>query len=112
MIVPVEAELAQPPILTEADEATLRNEGVENHHVPSHMHGRKSKEEALDSNNTSATQSVDLESAEIAEKAIIVEFDEGESPREWSKARKWLVTISTSSLCLSVALGSSLPTGE
>lgn len=111
MIVPVEAEVARPPILTEADEATLRNEAVENHHVPSHMYS-KPKEEAPRSNDTSATQSVDLESAELAEKAIIVEFEEGESPREWSKARKWLVTCSTSSLCLSVALGSSLPTGE
>lgn len=110
MIVPVEAELARPPILTEADEATLRNEVVENHHVPSHAHG-KSKEE-LPSNNTSATQSVDLENAENSEKVTIVEFDEGESPREWSRGRKWLVTMATSILCLSVALGSSLPTGE
>lgn len=110
MIVPVEAELARPPILTEADEATLRNEVVENHHVPSHAHVKN--KEAIASNNTSATQSVDLENAENAEKAIIVEFDEGESPRDWSKARKWLVTMATSTLCLSVALGSSLPTGE
>lgn len=111
MIVPVEAELARPPILTEADEATLRNEALENHHLPSHVH-EKAKPDGPNSNNTSATQSVDLESAELAEKAIIVEFEEGESPREWSRARKWLVTATTSSLCLSVALGSSLPTGE
>lgn len=110
MIVPVEAELARPPVFTEEDEATLRNEVVENHHIPSHAHGKE--KETIPSNDTSATQSVDLENAENAEKAIIVEFDEGESPREWSNARKWLVTMATSLLCLSVALGSSLPTGE
>lgn len=112
MIVPAEAELAQPPIFTEADEATLRNEGIESHHLPSHIHNKEKSVALPGSNDTSATQSVDLESAELAEKIIIVEFDEGESPREWSRARKWFVTFSTSSLCLAVALGSSLPTGE
>lgn len=108
MIVPVEAELARPPILTEQDEATLRNEAVENHHLPSHLHG-KAKDE-LPSNTTSETQSVaDLEAAE---KAIIVEFEQGEGPRDWTKAKKWMVTMATSVLCLSVALGSSLPTGK
>lgn len=111
MIVPVEAELAVPPVLTEEDEATLRNEGIESHPVPSHIHG-KPKEALARSLSSSARASPDIESAEIAEKAIIVEFDEGENPRDWPRAKKWLVTMSTSILCLSVALGSSLPTGE
>ena len=112
MIVPVEAELASPPILTEEDEAIIRNEALEINHLPSHAHP-KAKDELPQSNDTSATHSVsDLEAAEYAEKAIIVDFEEGESPRDWNRGKKWLVTIATSLLCLSVALGSSLPTGE
>lgn len=113
MIVPIEAELAVPPVLTEADEATLSNEGLECRPVPSHVHG-KPKEALTRSLSSSARSrtSPDLEAAQDAEKAIIVEFDEGENPRDWPKSKKWLVTISTSLLCLSVAIGSSLPTGE
>ncbi|KAF6743954.1 spermine transporter [Ephemerocybe angulata] len=36
----------------------------------------------------------------------------GEDPREWSKGKKWFVTVATSLLCLSVALGSSIITGD
>jgi hypothetical protein len=111
MIVPFEAEMARPPILTEEDETTLRNEALEvvplHSHNPAHAHPYAKKED-----ESSPGSQTDVESGELAEKHIIVEFDEGESPRDWSKAKKWLVTFSTSSLCLSVALGSALPTGE
>lgn len=56
----------------------------------------------------------------------MVSFDEGESPREWSAGKKWYVltpftiradavrftTMATSGLCLTVALGSAMPTGD
>ncbi|EAU87133.1 spermine transporter [Coprinopsis cinerea okayama7 len=44
----------------------------------------------------------------------IVKFEPGtgEDPREWSKGKKWFVTVSSSLLCLAVALGSSIITGD
>lgn len=116
MIVPVEAEIARPPILTEEDEATLKNEAMEVVRLPSHGPAHAPHPHApthtKPENSSSSSSQTDVESAELAEKCIIVEFDEGESPRDWSKPKKWFITVATSSLCLSVALGSALPTGE
>lgn len=113
MIVPVEAELAAPPVFTEEEERTLRNEPTEVRRLPSHpgpapLHAKPAKQIV----NSSRSSQTDVEAAEQNEKFISVDFDKGENPRDWGKGKKWLVTISTSSLCLSVALGSALPTGE
>jgi len=45
---------------------------------------------------------------------LIVDFAPGtsESPREWPKWKKWYATSTVSFLCLAVALGSSIVTGE
>lgn len=44
----------------------------------------------------------------------IVTFEEGkhENPREWGMGRKWFITLATSFLCLAVAIGSSIVTGD
>ncbi|TFK19031.1 spermine transporter [Coprinopsis marcescibilis] len=45
-------------------------------------------------------------------KVVKFEPGSGEDPREWSNGRKWFITITTSMLCLAVALGSSIITGD
>ncbi|KAG5643433.1 hypothetical protein DXG03_000941 [Asterophora parasitica] len=44
----------------------------------------------------------------------VVEFEpgKGEDPREFGRAHKWFITAATSFLCLAVALGSSIITGD
>ncbi|KAG8677986.1 hypothetical protein FRC09_020221, partial [Ceratobasidium sp. 395] len=55
--------------------------------------------------------SVDLEGGA---KVTLVEWkkDDPENPRNLSRLRKWIITLLASSLCLSVALGSSIVTGD
>lgn len=45
-------------------------------------------------------------------KIVSFERGTGEDPREWSKGKKWFITVSSSILCLAVALGSSIITGD
>ncbi|KAF7419550.1 hypothetical protein PC9H_002141 [Pleurotus ostreatus] len=56
----------------------------------------------------------DVEVASSQRDYTFVTFDKGtgEDPREWSSARKWFVTMAASFLCLAVALGSSIVTGD
>ncbi|QRV87327.1 major facilitator superfamily transporter [Ceratobasidium sp. AG-Ba] len=51
---------------------------------------------------------------EDAGKVTLVEWDanDPENPRNLSRLRKWVITLLSSSLCLSVALGSSIVTGD
>lgn len=45
---------------------------------------------------------------------FLVEFsvDDPENPKHWHKAKKWFITIFCSVLCFTVAIGSSMPTGD
>ncbi|KAJ8514115.1 hypothetical protein ONZ45_g8269 [Pleurotus djamor] len=43
---------------------------------------------------------------------VTFEKGSGEDPREWNKLKKWYVTIAASFLCLAVAMGSSIVTGN
>lgn len=56
----------------------------------------------------------DLEAFPLGEKLNLVKFEhgKGEDPREFSYGKKWMVTACSSSLCLAVALGSSIVTGD
>ncbi|KAG9219864.1 hypothetical protein CCMSSC00406_0009611 [Pleurotus cornucopiae] len=56
----------------------------------------------------------DVEVASSQRDYTFVTFEKGtgEDPREWSSARKWFVTMAASFLCLAVALGSSIVTGD
>lgn len=103
MIEPIEAEVARPPIFTAQQEATLRDEEVE-------------RDGAITGSNHSDSQTLHDHAVE-AEKAkgrIIVDFEPGsrEDPRNWSNGRKWYCTLSCALLCLTVALGSAMPTGD
>ncbi|KAG6896494.1 hypothetical protein C0992_007949 [Termitomyces sp. T32_za158] len=103
---PIEAELVFPPALSQAQEDEYR---------------QLEREGPLTSHNQTATTTVtDTISIHELEKQFskqgfhVVEFTPGagEDPREWSKTRKWAVTAAVSFLCLAVALGSSIITGE
>lgn len=102
MIEPVEAEMAQPPIFTNKQEKILRDEDIE---LPNAI----SREGTVVANGGPASPDV-----EKAGGRIIVDFEPGahEDPREWSKGKKWYSTLACSFLCLAVALGSSMPTGD
>ncbi|PPQ80545.1 hypothetical protein CVT25_001579 [Psilocybe cyanescens] len=56
----------------------------------------------------------DLEEIHEKEGYHIVKFEKGtgEDPREWNGAKKWYITGTTSLLCLAVAVGSSIVTGD
>ncbi|KAJ9123324.1 hypothetical protein QFC22_001523 [Naganishia vaughanmartiniae] len=105
---PIEAEFAQPPIFTSEQEKHLQ-------HLP---RGDLADDPDLNpSATTTAAPSVHHQTTgdiENGEKVIIVEFEPGspEDPKNWSKGRKWFVTMGMSALCLAVALGSAMPTGN
>jgi hypothetical protein len=75
MIEPVEAELARPPIFTNAQEQVLRDENVETNSTISTVVGNNRKPS----------------DPEKAGGRIIVDFEPGagEDPREWGKGKKW-----------------------
>lgn len=104
MIEPVEAEFAQPPIYNNAQEEALQDEEIERPGVVA----ARSRESDVHTLHEQAA----LEAK--AKGRIIVDFEPGskEDPREWSKGRKWFVTLSCAALCLTVALGSAMPTGD
>lgn len=105
MIEPVEAEMARPPIYNDRQEQILQDEGVE-------------LDNAVTRNSLAASDpTLRHEAAIEAEKhhgKILVDFEPGtkEDPREWGNHRKWFVTIGCALLCISVALGSAMPTGD
>ncbi|KAK8866186.1 hypothetical protein IAR55_001337 [Kwoniella newhampshirensis] len=126
MIEPVEAELAQPPIYTNEQEEALREEAVEEpNHVTriasrlSHTATRTSQvgiAPALQYGSQTSTLDDRTGAIAVKEKGAdgrtIVHFEAGEAPREWSKFNKWYATATASLLCLTVALGSAMPTGD
>ncbi|KAG5734259.1 hypothetical protein E4T56_gene14627 [Termitomyces sp. T112] len=63
---------------------------------------------------TSSTEKVPLDDLAQKEGFKLVEFEsgKGEDPKEWDSRKKWFITLSTSFLCLTVAIGSSIITGD
>ncbi|ETW80293.1 synaptic vesicle transporter [Heterobasidion irregulare TC 32-1] len=55
-----------------------------------------------------------LDPEKALEKWEVVDWEVGdpEDPRNFSKTKKWIITIAVSSLCLAVALGSAIITGD
>ncbi|KAJ9094562.1 hypothetical protein QFC20_006877 [Naganishia adeliensis] len=111
MALPIEAEFANPPILTpEIEEHIL--------HAPNGDLADDPDVQVILSPTTTIAPSIharakDVE-AEAGEKFTLVEFEKGsgENPKEWSRAHKWFVTLCIFSLCLAAALGSAMPTGN
>ncbi|CAK5265442.1 unnamed protein product [Mycena citricolor] len=95
---PIEAEFADPPALSAEQEEMFR------------------QLEAEGSPRASLTRVGSpvgvLPSKEVDPHVVMFTPGAGEDPREWSSGRKWYVTITTAFLCLTVALGSSIVTGD
>ncbi|KAF8965491.1 MFS polyamine transporter [Flammula alnicola] len=105
---PIEAEFAFPPVLSAEQEEDFRELDVENlspeftnvdatTHVPRRVHTIH-----------------ELELTRTKEGYHIVGFEKGkgEDPREWGNGKKWYITLTTATLCLAVAIGSSIITGD
>ncbi|KAL1408894.1 hypothetical protein Q8F55_005708 [Vanrija albida] len=109
MIEPVEAEFAQPPIFSNAQEEALEDQGVELVNSISRISRAHEPDEA-----DGRTLHSHHENEKDLKGRIVVDFDHGhkEDPRSWSKGRKWFVTLGCAAFCLAVALGSAMPTGD
>ncbi|OCF37278.1 spermine transporter [Kwoniella heveanensis BCC8398] len=116
MLEPIEAEFARPPIYTAEQEEALRDEDVESPGAlsPAGLERHRTQLSRVASTHLTrvGTHTPDSAEAEKGKGEILVEFQEGEGPRNWPKAKKWVATMSTSLLCLTVALGSAMPTGD
>ncbi|PPR07179.1 hypothetical protein CVT26_012609 [Gymnopilus dilepis] len=115
---PIEAEFARPPALSREQEEQFRTLEVERlpsllSRPPTHVPGTPDSVTAYEGTPTICTVD-DLTNELKREGYRIVEFEKGtgEDPREWSKGKKWYVTCTTAALCLAVALGSSIITGD
>ncbi|KAF9463757.1 MFS polyamine transporter [Collybia nuda] len=100
---PLEAEFACPPALSRAQEDEFRNLERE---------GPLSRQSTRHS--TAVASIADIEDEYKHRGVRVVTFDQGtgEDPREWSKGKKWYITGTTAYLCLAVALGSAIITGD
>ncbi|WWC86541.1 uncharacterized protein L201_001418 [Kwoniella dendrophila CBS 6074] len=116
MIEPIEAEFAQPPIYTEEQEEVYREECVEQSgnldSIGLEPHGNQLNQVISSHPTRAGTHTADSSEVEKGKGEILVECEYEENPRNWSKGKKWLATMSTSLLCLTVALGSAMPTGD
>ncbi|KAF8910195.1 MFS polyamine transporter [Gymnopilus junonius] len=115
---PIEAEFARPPVLSREQEERFRTLEVERlpsvlSRPPTHVPGTPDTATAYDRTPTIGTVA-ELTDELKREGYKIVEFEKGagEDPREWSNGKKWYITLTTASLCLAVALGSSIITGD
>ncbi|KAK7052542.1 MFS polyamine transporter [Favolaschia claudopus] len=102
---PIEAEFIHPPALSARQEEEFRQ--LEKEDGTLHGHGSTTP--------TSTSPTVhDLEAAFARKGYHVVTFDPGmkEDPREWRRFQKWYITIATAFLCMAVALGSSIITGD
>ncbi|KAG6896839.1 hypothetical protein C0992_005742 [Termitomyces sp. T32_za158] len=63
---------------------------------------------------TSSNEKETIEELAKKEGIKLVEFEagQGEDPREWSSGKRWFITLAASLLCLTVAIGSSIITGD
>ncbi|KAF8898032.1 MFS polyamine transporter [Gymnopilus junonius] len=115
---PIEAEFARPPVLSREQEERFRTLEVERlpsvlSRPPTHVPG--TPDTATEYDRTPTIGTIDDLTNELKKEGYkIVEFEKGtgEDPREWSNGKKWYVTVTTASLCLAVALGSSIITGD
>lgn len=91
MLEPVEAEFAKPPIFSNQQEDALREEEIEEPNLISDA--GKQATSASDNSTLHGQQSSEKINEKDIEKGkdehIIVQFDEGEGPKQWSKGRKW-----------------------
>ncbi|KAG6864400.1 hypothetical protein C0991_009870 [Blastosporella zonata] len=106
---PLEAEFVYPPALSPSQEEEYRVLDTEGPLTLTHTSTKR--------NSTLVNEKVsvgDLKKRYEHEGIHIVEFEpgEGENPREWNASKKWFLTVATSFLCLAVALGSSIVTGD
>lgn len=109
---PIEAEFISPPALTNAQEDEYR---VLDREGPLSRHSTHTQTFVGSGTPGSPEVTVkELEADRTREGYHIVSFEKsaGEDPREWSLSRKWFVTMATSFLCLAVAMGSSIITGD
>ncbi|TYJ56538.1 hypothetical protein B9479_002785 [Cryptococcus floricola] len=128
MLEPVEAEFAKPPIYNDAQEEAFQSEETEEPNAITYAANNLTRVETREGRQASPThsQSSTLQNNGVAAKLddpekggyqktadskILVTFDVGEDPKEWTKFHK-LATITASTLCLTVALGSAMPTGD
>ncbi|KAJ7708250.1 MFS polyamine transporter [Mycena rosella] len=104
---PLEAELVHPLALSYVQEEELRQLRLEGP-LPG-PHDSQTATEVGSAPNLHA-----LEAAFTHDGMHVVGFEPGtgEDPREWGPARKWYITMTTAFLCLAVALGSSMITGD
>ncbi|KAF8066995.1 MFS polyamine transporter [Lyophyllum atratum] len=122
---PIEAEMAYPSPLSSAQEneyRMLEQEGpLALHHAlsPTSRHGdveaQHSAAQTVVGTPPNEKASIGDLAAEYRKEGVkLVEFEpgSGENPREWGFGRKWYITGTTSFLCLAVALGSSIITGD
>ncbi|KAG6809193.1 hypothetical protein H0H92_001192 [Tricholoma furcatifolium] len=109
---PLEAEFVYPPALSPAQEDEYRVLDTEGPLSLTHPSSRQHS--TLVDNSSEKVCIGDLEKQYGREGIHIVEFEpgKGENPREWGAAKKWFLTVATSFLCLAVALGSSIVTGD
>ncbi|PPQ69265.1 hypothetical protein CVT24_000071 [Panaeolus cyanescens] len=109
---PIEAAIAYPPILSEEQEEDFRTLDAENTISRRSTHGSATYTGGHSPRRVPTVH--DLEELHTKEGYIIVKFEKGkgEDPREWSNGKKWYITVATATLCLAVALGSSIITGD
>ncbi|KAG6819143.1 hypothetical protein H0H93_014918 [Arthromyces matolae] len=125
---PIEAEFALPPILSQAQEEEYRT--LDQEGPLSYDHALAQKDRFAHDDDPEAQKSAsntvigfpndekltvdDLAAQYRKEGFKLVEFEsgKGENPREWGNGKKWFVTLAASFLCLAVALGSSIITGD
>ncbi|KAJ7773860.1 MFS polyamine transporter [Mycena metata] len=100
---PIEAEFIHPPALSKLQEEELRQLEREGPYG-----------ESATASKVGSLSVQDLEAAfkEAGTHLVTFEPGTGEDPREWGSVRKWYITISTAFLCMAVALGSSMITGD
>ncbi|KAF9554045.1 MFS polyamine transporter [Agrocybe pediades] len=114
---PIEAAFARPPALSRETEENFRTLEQENLRLAPSISRRTSRgsthEPTLAGTPPNPTIN-ELVKIRTNEGYKLVTFDKGtgEDPREWSFGKKWYITATTATLCLSVALGSSLITGD
>ncbi|KDR73178.1 hypothetical protein GALMADRAFT_228304 [Galerina marginata CBS 339.88] len=114
---PIEAEFSLPPALSPEQEEAFRTLEIEN--LPSYLPSYStevsaSQVTAEDGKPTQFPHIKDLTEEFTKEGYKIVTFERGhgDDPREWSIGKKWYLTGTTATLCLSVAIGSSIITGD
>ncbi|KIY72592.1 polyamine transporter [Cylindrobasidium torrendii FP15055 ss-10] len=98
---PIEAEFTIPAALTREQEEELRQ--IEHE-------GPLTRAQSQVTFTDLAALEKGFESGGV--KVVKFEVGKAEDPREWSKFRKWYVTLVAAFLCLAVAIGSSIVTGD